>query len=277
MVARMAKIANARQKRRAKGSQVRFGIDRGREDRLVREFQSTGDEKVFLQIYEPRLPTFQHLAKRYRYLGEDMESEVRTVFVRAVRGYGVGRKSAPSFNTYFYTSFLNHVKNIMKAKSRDKRRLIDGSDPEASTVSLDESTGQHKNESQTYHEVVGSGVNMFRAISMRDPIRRVGRQSWILLDFMLEAAATGIRSVRSRQFSRKIRLTGRRRLEAAVREDVGLPETAYHIDKMESIKRRASYTVTVNGKAVTDLLAKLLQEENEKNQGSKGQGCGRVV
>jgi hypothetical protein len=262
------RIADRRRKRKTEGSKVRFGIDRAREDRLVREFQSTGDEKIFLQIYGPRIKTFEHLARRYRYLDEDMESEARTVFIKAVRGYGIGRKRMPSFNTYFYTSFLNHVKNIMKAKGRDKRRLIDGSTPESSTVSLDEMTSEDNGPSGSYHEIVASDADLVKAVSEREAVKRVVGRSWILLDLMMEAAATGIRVVKPKRFSHSVELPRGANMAAAVQKDVGLPEAMYRVKMMRAARGMASYTVTVDCRAAMEMLAGLLREEHQGHSNS---------
>ena len=250
-----------RRKNKAASSRiVRFGVCRCQEDQLVLEYQKTGSADIFLKIYEPRLPTIRYLAKKYHGLTEDMQSEVLTVFMRALRGFGrcVGPKK--SFNTYFYTALLNHVKNLNKSKHREKRTTLDGRDPEEVTTSLDAPISPDGLDMCTYHEIIPDRGIRTCSIDLRTAMRKVAESNWVLTDIMLEASSGVGRGMRTKAHDRFVPAHDVKSPLTVIQDDIGMPENSYTILKWVVKEGVIRYRVEIDGKAALKELARVLSE-----------------
>lgn len=238
-------------------------IDRQLESELVLEYQKTGDEATLMRVFEPRMETLRFLACKYHYLCEDMESELLTVFMRAVRKYGRAKR-AKSFNTYFYTSCLNHVRNMAKAKARGKRTNVNGVNPEPSFVRLDDTiSAYHEEGAETYHDIVEGREDCFNMPELREFMRIVESRSWVLLDIMLDIAASGIRCTNRVRYRRSLCGVADDDVKKAIAEDVGLPRQFYRIESHEFRGDVFEYEITVSGRKASDLLKEMLENFRE--------------
>lgn len=238
-------------------------IDRKRESELVLEYQKTGSEAVLMQVFGPRRETLKFLASKYHYLCEDMESEMLTVFMRAVRKYGRARK-AKSFNTYLYTSCLNHVRNMAKAKTRGKRTNMDGVDPEPSFVRLDDTISAYREDgAETYHDIVEGSESCFNMPELREFMRIVESRSWVLLDIMLDTAASGIRCTRRIRYRKSLTGVDEESAREAIAEDVGLPREFYKVESCRFREGVFEYEINVSGRKVSDMLREMLEDFRE--------------
>jgi len=125
---------------------VKFFINRDEEDSDVITFQKTKDTKIFEKIYVNRIPTLKYLSKKYAHLydgKEDMYGFLNVIFVNCVNGYqkertkvvnGKTKLLKTQFNTYFYTSVLNRIVNIITSKNAQKRTPIAQIDNEGEVI-----------------------------------------------------------------------------------------------------------------------------------------------
>jgi hypothetical protein len=238
-------------------------IDRKHESGLVLEWQKTEDEAIFLSIFEPRKETLKFLAQKYHYVCEDMESEMRTVFMKAMRKYGRA-KGAKSFNTYLYTSCLNHIRNMIKAKTRGKRTDMDGTDPEPYFVRLDMSCDDSEDRgSSTYHDVIEGKECCFDKVEIRDYMRIVQSRSWVLLDIMMDTAASGVRRMGSLQYRRSIPHVDNAVAEEEIANDVNLPAKCYETRSWRVRDGILEYNIEVSARNACNVLKKILAELRE--------------
>jgi len=243
------------------GSRVsRFGVCRGTEDQLVLDYQKSGNSDTFLKIYEPRLPTIRYLARRFHGAGDDMQSEVLTVFMRAVRGFGRGTGPKKSFNTYFYTSVLNHIKNLNKSKHREKRTTVDGLSPEDVMVCLDAPILPDGLDQCTYHEIIPDRGVRTCNIDLRTAMRKIAESNWVLTDILLEASSGIGRGMKNKIHKRYALAHNVKDPQVVIREDVDMPENSYDILDWFVKEGVIHYQVKVNGKIALKELARVLSK-----------------
>ena len=128
--------------------------DRKEEDRLVAYFQKTGDKETHNRLFEIRKSTIAVWARKYAWVcesEEDLYSELSMVWLKCVQKYKYEAEMRPvrtkeghlvkdendkvktifkrtPFNTFIFTSFRNHILNIIK-KKYSKKRLDDAGNP----------------------------------------------------------------------------------------------------------------------------------------------------
>ena len=234
-------------------------IDRKQENQLVLMFQKDpGNTYLFQQIYEPRIPTIVYLGRRFAWLVEDVESEINVVFVRSIEKFS---RSGRDFNTFFYTNVLNHMRNLLKSKKRQKRTMIDGSDPSMSTVRLDDEI----DEDRRYHEIVPSTSDVLSNVSVSEMIECVREESWVLYDIMLEIASNGSPCIKRRAYKNSVEVLENESEASAISRHVGLPSNLYNIEVSSRSGNLLSYEISVSGQKTVHYLSSYL-----KNKGFAG-------
>jgi len=99
-------------------------VDRKEENRLVDEFQKSGDVEILEDVYIRRIPTLANWALRFYYPGleisiDDFMEELSIVFIKAANKYKIEKGS---FNTCLYTYLTNRIKNMKNSTHAKKRR-----------------------------------------------------------------------------------------------------------------------------------------------------------
>jgi hypothetical protein len=137
-------------------------VDRQKENDAVVSFQKSGDNILFNELYNNRIPSIKVWARKYHYLKdseEDMFQEFSRVFVKALHGYKMTRKNkktATAFNTYLYYSFDYFVKNLL-SKRRAIKRKYHGADPgsiDNFVLSLDYTYGDKSGSKTTLKDII---------------------------------------------------------------------------------------------------------------------------
>jgi len=237
----------------------RNGIDRKKENELVLLLQKhSSNGYLFQQIYEPRIPTITHLSRRFAYLGEDVESEINVVFVRSIEKF---RSSSRDFNTFFYTNVLNHMRNLMKSRKRQKRTLLDGSDPSVATVRLDDDS----EEERSYHDVVASRSSVLSSVSVSEMINIVREESWVLYDIMLEIASHGSPCIKRHIYDGSVEMGEDESEEEAVARNINIPGHLYSIEETSKQGSKLSFCISVSISKTVRYLSSFL-----KNKGFSG-------
>lgn len=150
--------------------------DRKEEDRLVAHFQQTGSQEAHNRLFEIRKPTLSVWARKYAWVcdsEEDLFSELSMVWLKCVQKYKYEAEVRPvrtkeghlvkdendnvktilkrtPFNTFVFTSFKNHILNIIKKKYSKKRLDDNGSPIEIGMHSLDYECGDEGEGSSLY-------------------------------------------------------------------------------------------------------------------------------
>lgn len=152
--------------------------DRKEEDRLVAYFQKTGDKETHNKLFEIRKSTIAVWARKYAWVcgsEEDLFSELSMIWLKCIQKYKYSADIRPvrtkeghlvkdennevktvfkrtPFNTFIFTSFKNHILNIIK-KKYSKKRLDDNGDPiEFGMRSLDFEYGE-EGEGASFYEL----------------------------------------------------------------------------------------------------------------------------
>ncbi|MCK9435199.1 MAG: hypothetical protein M0R32_10390 [Candidatus Cloacimonetes bacterium] len=152
--------------------------DRKEEDRLVAHFQKTGCQETHNKLFEIRKPTISVWARKYAWIcdgEEDLFSELSMIWLKCIQKYkyepnlrAVRTKEGhlvkdendvvkkvfkrTPFNTFIFTSFQNHIRNVIK-KKYSKKRLDDSGRPiEFGMHSLDYEYGDD-GEGTTLYEI----------------------------------------------------------------------------------------------------------------------------
>ena len=125
----------------------KYIINREEENDDVIRYQQTRDEGIFEKIYKKRISTLNHLSRKYANLydsQDDMYGFLNVIFVSCVNGYkkerikivnGKEKRLKTQFNTYFYTSVLNRVVNIITSKNAQKRTPLEQIDDCGNSIS----------------------------------------------------------------------------------------------------------------------------------------------
>jgi hypothetical protein len=176
-------------------------VDRDEEDRLVKEYQRTGDQGILGRLYAMREPTLWAWARKFSWLDDpkDMFSEFCMVWLNCVNRYDSEAKLRPvrnkdgsiqtdektgkakmdvrrtTFNTYSFTAFRNKSYNIIKKKMTRKRSDGCGDPVFQSMRSLDISQEDERNLHDKLcddsHKMIMSNVScsdLIKAISQGD-------------------------------------------------------------------------------------------------------------
>lgn len=232
-------------------------IDRKKENQLVLKYQETESDEIFLQIYEPRKKTFEHLAKRFYYVAEDMYSEMQVVFMKSIMGF---KPNCRSFNTYFYTSVLNHVRNMIKSQGRNKRTLSDGTDPNDSFLYLDDAIDEDGD--MTYHDVISSGDGE-DMIDVMHLIEYVEGRSWILLDMVLDMMGSGKPPLKRKTYESSTVICGYYSVEEAVEAHAGIPSSCYRLVDFDVEGDEMKYVIDVSMQKAYDVLVEMVSHLSE--------------
>jgi len=219
---------------------------------LVLEYQRTGNEDVFLAIYGPRKRTFTHLANRFHYITEDIKSEMHLVFMKAIVGF---KPNCRSFNTYFYTSALNHIRNMIKSKSRNKRTLSDGTDPHDSFLYLDDSIDIDGG--STYHDIISTeGENdRMDVISL---IEYVGERSWLLLDIVMDMMGSGKPPLKRKVYESIVPVDGGGSIHDIIGRDTGLSISCYRVVETDFVGEEMRYVIDVSRQKAYDVIVEMV-------------------
>jgi hypothetical protein len=230
--------------------EIKHGINRKLEDSLVLKYQETGDDNILSEIYERRAHTFRFLSLKYYYVCEDITTEIKTVFMKAVKKYQTGKKS---FNTYFYTAFINHVRNLLKGKTRKKRTTPEtDQNPESVFVRMDDSV-DGATDGVTYHDVIPDvKLDWTSNVDYIAVSNFLNSKSWILADFFFDMMNGTCTISRRREYSNSVLLSGRSP-QQAIAADVGLPRDAYSVVGFNCDGRHVTYCVTVSSKKCVEL------------------------
>jgi DNA-directed RNA polymerase specialized sigma24 family protein len=223
--------------------QRRDGINRKMENELVLEFQKTRDEGTFLKIYNPRIDTFKYLSNKYSYVCDDMYSEVQLVFMKAINGY---RKGGRSFNTYYYTSVLNHIKNINKSKKRNKRTLSNGDDPSEHFLYLDDSVDRESLSGSTFHDIVASGDGDMIRSEVKDLLTIISEKSEILFNVAVDMMATGKQPVRRQVYEFTGTLMDGEDPETCIDRITGIGRKCYRVIELDIMEREIRFVIDVS-------------------------------
>jgi len=219
------------------------GIDRKRENELVLEYQKTRDDGVFMKIYGPRLDTFRYLSNKYSYVCDDMYSEVQLVFMKAINGY---RKGGRSFNTYYYTSVLNHIKNIIKSKTRNKRTTQDGEDPSEHFLYLDDLIDCDSTTGSTFHDIITSGEGAAMRPEVKDLLTIISDKSDILFDIAVEMMSTGRQPVRRQRYELTNTLMDGEDIDHCIDRMTGIGRKCYRVVDIDVMEREVRCVVDVS-------------------------------
>ena len=234
---------------------TKAGIDRRRENELILQFQKNPNNGYLFQlIYEPRISTIMHLSRRFAYVAEDVESEINVVFVRSIERF---KKSKRDFNTFFYTNCLNHMRNLLKAQKRQKRTLVDGSDPSRSAVRLDD----EMEDERRYHEVIPSQSDVLSSVSVSEMIESVRSESRVLYDVMVEIASHGSPCIRRRSYDGVVEVLGTETNEEAISRDTGIPTDLYTVQECSTSDSMLSYIISVSGQKTVRYLSSYLRNK----------------
>lgn len=236
---------------------IKFGVNRKVEDEQILEYQRTGDYSILDKVYKNRIQTFRFLASRYHYVCEDIESEIKCIFIKAIGKY---KKDKKSFNTYFYTSVINHVRNMIKGKCRKKRTVVNNeSNPESIFVRFDE-TIDDGGEGATYHDVIPDlnkdWINNVDIVQIKNYLS--GR-SWILEDFFIDLIKGACSPSRRRDYSGSVILNGMTP-EKAIAKDVGIPKKLYVINGFSVSDDVMTYCVAVSSKRCIEMVRSIVGE-----------------
>jgi hypothetical protein len=233
-----------------KGKKGCEGIDRKRESELVLEYQKTGDERVFMEIYAPRIPTFEYLAKQFSYICDDMKSEVQLVFMKSIIGF---KPHGRMFNTYYYTSVLNHIRNLVKAKKRKKRTLENGEDPSDSFLYLDDSIDH--DDGCTFHDIVCGRVDDALKYDVYDILNVISERSEILFDIAVGMMSTGKQPLKRKTYELTGTLHCEESMDKCLRRMTGIPRDCYKLIDMDVMEREVRCVLDVSRqKAFRELL-----------------------
>lgn len=250
-------------------------IDRNLENKLVLQFQETGDEEILEQIHQNRESTFSFLEGKYSWLDEDIRSEIIVVFIKSVHGYKSGKKS---FNTYFFTSVLNHMRNIIKSKSRHKRTPPEG----FYMIHLDESVDDEGSDGSTYHDLIycphDNIHGWMHSIDIRTFISMAQKQSWILGDMLYEIAS-GKASMNSRMmYFGDVDLEEGEKVRDAISRDSGLPKKFYKVIDFKPSERHIHYHIDVSSrKCISELAGMIYDQYNVQAKVDEGETKDSVV
>lgn len=177
------------------------------------------------------------------------------MFLRSLRKF---RKGGRDFNTFFYTNCLNHMRNLLKAKKRQKRTLIDGSDPAVSMVRLD--SEQFEGE-QSLHDVVPSSSDVLSSVSVSEMIESVQEDSWVLYDIMVEIASYGSPCIKRRTYEGSVEVLEGETDEEAIARDVNIPEDLYFVEESSRSGSTVSFTINVSGQKTVRFLSSYLKNK----------------
>ncbi len=217
------------------------GISRRVESQLVLEYQQTRCEETFLKIYLPRIDTFKYLAEKYSYICEDMESEAILVFIKAVNGY---RPNNRLFNTYYYTSVLNHIRNILKSKKRNKRTLINGDDPSDHFLYLDDAIDGE--EGGTFHDIVSPLDNKSLTPEVRDLLNLISNKSQILFDMAIHMMNTGKRPLRRKKYELVTSMIDGESMSKCLDRMTGISRACYKVIDFDVMGKQVRCVVDVS-------------------------------
>jgi len=247
-----------------KEKNVKFGIDRDEENRQIKEYLRTGDERIIEEVYKKRIPTIQFLARRYHWLTEDAASEINVVFTRTVNRYGKNGKKT-DFNTFFFSSVKNHFSNLAKKKYRKKRTTLDGNCPDSITIPLDSCVGD--DESTQFHELIADdGESRSSDLRTQDFIRDICEDD----DFLFEALQLTIDLTKRQIVRREITfehwfplVTGD--IYTDIASCTTLPSEAYDVIEHVIENGKIKCLIKMNNKAFLSFVAKKVRESGIVN------------
>jgi len=229
-------------------------IDRAQENERVLRFQRTGEEDVLNAVYLERIPTIEHLAGQYAWITEDMASELRLVFMKSVRKYTGGKAD---FNTFFYTSVLNRMRNMIKRKYR-KKRTVEGN-PSMINIFLNLDDRVPTGEGLTYHEVIpDDSYDVAKEIRYAELVKAVADGNKIVEDLLFLVT-----------YSRRSEFTGKcHRLMyscpnsgadpvEAIHADIGLPNKLYELLDYDHDEESVIYEIAVCGRLAFSHIARI--------------------
>jgi len=216
--------------------------------------QNSSNGYLFQQIYEPRIPTITHLSRRFAYLGEDIESEINVVFIKSLEKF---KSSSRDFNTFFYTNVLNHMRNMMKSSKRQKRTLLDGSDPSFAMVRLDDGADDERSP----HDVIASPSNVLSSVSVSEMIEIVRRQSWVLYDIMIEIASYGSPCIKRHIYDGEVEMLDGESEEDAVARNICIPRSIYCIKDLSRNEQSLSFRISVSSQNAIKHLSSFLKKK----------------
>jgi len=239
---------------------IKFGIDREIENNEVKTYLKTGDESIFERVYQRRIPTIKYLAKKYAWLSEDADAEIRMVLVRTVNGYG-GNGKTTDFNTYFFSSVKNHFSNIAKKKYRKKRMTFDGLDPANKSIPLDSFIDEE--DSSQFHELISSDdETMENRIKMDHYLHEFSEGNQFLVHVMEEMTQMSKRQIVKKDmiFDYSFPLiTGD--VSTDITEGVGLPEEIFDIMESKINDHMISAKIKIKSRKLIGFLGKRVAEK----------------
>ena len=246
-------------KEKREQSKKKFGIDRDVENDEILKYQIEGNERLFEKIYARRIPTIQYLAKKYVWLAEDSFSEINMVFVRTVNNYGTNGKKT-DFNTFFYSSVINHFANVAKKKFRKKRTTIEDKDPECKTIPLD---GCYNDDSNCFHELIASpNGEYFHNIELNDYITEICSGNEKISAVLLSMIDLSKRQVMRQEIKFVFDFCY---ITGDIIEDVNfslnIPEKCFVILDVKTNGEYFSATILFDNKKIVDYFAKQILEK----------------
>jgi DNA-directed RNA polymerase specialized sigma24 family protein len=239
-------------------NEVKCGVDRKVESEQVLEYQRTRDPDLMEEIYTRRIPTMRYLAARHQYISDDVESELKCVFVRSVEKYRSGKRS---FNTYFYTAVLNHIRNMVKGRKRKKRTVEDGRmNPESVFVRMDDKVDDTI-DGGTYHDTIGSEDSDWSSnVDVRLIANLFNKRSWILADIFVDMVKGACTSSRRRQYSGVTAVIKGSTVEDTISEAVGLSKSMYSLVGYNVVSGMIDYCVEVSSKRCIEYIREVAAE-----------------
>lgn len=233
--------------------EIKCGINRSVESAEVLKYQETMDSSLLERIYLRRIPTMRYLALRNKHVCDDVESELKCVFMRAVDKYRGGRRQ---FNTYFFTAMKNHMANLVKGKKRKKRTVDDNTmNPEAVFIRMDDSIGDSDSDGDTYHDVIGAeDFDWSSNIDVRAVAASILKRSWILADIFMDMMKGACTMCRRRQYSDVAAHHCSLSPEETIRMAVGMPSNMYKVVGYNIRDGKIDYCIEVSSKRCIDYI-----------------------
>ena len=195
--------------------------NREEEDKLVAEFQRTGDPRIHAKLFEIRQSTIEVWTKKYAWIYSDereLFSELCMVWLKCVQKYKYGAemrtirtrsgaivrdknnkvqktfKRTP-FNTFLYTSLKNHILNLIKKKYSQKRLDDNGHPVEFGMKSLDYEFGE---DGSTLYDIIEDPKPISeRPIGAEWVIDEISRGDMEVRDVLVRFLKDGLKNIKT--------------------------------------------------------------------------------